>query len=183
MTQAAITDREIEVNFYNQGELVHQAKVMLDESGEALLEDLPIEIGLQPVVIVPHAGVTYQNSGKLMDKANPTQTMEIVCYEVTNDVPAWKIHLRQVMLSHAPDGLKVTEILLIDNPAERYPVIIQFFKGDDRVHVAQVDVKGDDTYEYKFRVRNVVDGKVTNIFEGDYTVKIFKVVESTLNTI
>lgn len=71
----------------------------------------------------------------------------------------------------------------IDNPAQGYPVIIQFFNeenGDDPIHVAQVEVKGDDTYEYKFRVRNVdlKTGKATNIFEGDYTVKIFKVVNS-----
>ena len=63
---------------------------------------------------------------------------------------------------------------------ERYPVIIQFFKGEEPVHVAQVNVKGDGSYEYKFRVRNTDDdtGKVTNIFEGQYTVKIFKVIHS-----
>lgn len=71
----------------------------------------------------------------------------------------------------------------IADPVERYPVIIQFFKGEDPVHFAQVDVKGDDTYEYKFRVRNVDGDKVINIFEGDYTVKIFKVVHSNLDTI
>jgi len=71
----------------------------------------------------------------------------------------------------------------INDSAQGYPVIIQFFNeenGDEPVHVAQVDVKGDDTYEYKFRVRSVdlETGDVTNIFEGDYTVKIFKVVNS-----
>jgi hypothetical protein len=29
---------------------------------------------------------------------------------------------------------------------ERYPVIIQFFKGEEPVHVAQVKVKGDGSY-------------------------------------
>ena len=67
---------------------------------------------------------------------------------------------------------------------ERYPVIIQFFKGEDAVHFAQVDVKGDGSYEYKFRVRNIDSqtGQVINIFEGQYTVKIFKVIHSQ-NTI
>ena len=27
--------------------------------------------------------------------------------------------------------------------AERYPVIIQFYKGDEQVHIAQIDTKGD----------------------------------------
>ena len=63
---------------------------------------------------------------------------------------------------------------------ERYPVIIQFFKGEEPVHVAQVNVKGDGSYEYKFRVRNTDNGtgEVTNIFEGQYMVKIFKVIHS-----
>ena len=62
--------------------------------------------------------------------------------------------------------------------AERYPVIIQIFKGDDPVHFAQVNVKGDGSFEYKFRVRNVnLDtGEATNIFEGEYTVNIFRVI-------
>ncbi|MDF2421588.1 MAG: hypothetical protein OPY06_01085 [Nitrosopumilus sp.] len=61
---------------------------------------------------------------------------------------------------------------------ERYPIIIQFYKGKDPVHFAQVDAKGDGSYEYKFRVRNVdlETGEAINIFEGDYTVKIYKVI-------
>ena len=61
---------------------------------------------------------------------------------------------------------------------ERYPVIIQFYKGEDPVHVAQVDVKGDGSYEYKFRVRSMDNntGEVIDIFEGQYVVKIFKVI-------
>ena len=68
---------------------------------------------------------------------------------------------------------------------ERYPVIIQFFKGEDPVHIAQVDVKGDGSYEYKFRVRNVdhITGEITNIFEGQYTVKIFKVIHNSDDTL
>jgi len=64
---------------------------------------------------------------------------------------------------------------------ERYPVIIQFYKGEDPVHVAQVDVKGDGSYEYKFRVRSLDSstGEVVNVFEGDYTVKIFRVIPNT----
>ena len=64
---------------------------------------------------------------------------------------------------------------------ERYPVIIQFYKGEDPVHFTQVDVKGDGSYEYKFRVTSIdtSTGKVVNIFEGDYTVKIFRVIPNT----
>ena len=46
-----------------------------------------------------------------------------------------------------------------------------------------MDVKGDGSYEYKFRVRAVDDGKVTNIFEGDYEVRIFKVINTPQNNL
>lgn len=64
---------------------------------------------------------------------------------------------------------------------ERYPVIIQFYKGEDPVHFSQVDVKGDGSYEYKFRVRSLdtATGEAVNVFEGDYTVKIFRVISNT----
>lgn len=64
----------------------------------------------------------------------------------------------------------------VANHVEGYPVIIQIFKGEDPIHFAQTGVSEDGAYEYKFRVRDSVNGKITNIFEGDYTVKIFKVV-------
>jgi hypothetical protein len=65
--------------------------------------------------------------------------------------------------------------------SERYPVIIQFYKGGEAVHIAQIDTKGDGSYEYKFRVRNVdtQTGQFTDIFQGEYTVKIFKVIPNT----
>lgn len=64
----------------------------------------------------------------------------------------------------------------IANPVEGHPVIIQIFKNGEAVHFAQTNVNDDGSYEYKFRVRDVTNDKVTKIFEGDYTVKIFKVV-------
>ncbi len=65
--------------------------------------------------------------------------------------------------------------------AERYPIIIQFYREGDPVHFAQVDAKGDGSYEYKFRVRSLDSdsGKFVNVFEGDYTVKIYKVIQNT----
>ena len=49
-------------------------------------------------------------------------------------------------------------------------------EAGEAFHFAQTEVEEDGSYEYKFRVRNVNDGQVINIFEGDYFVKIFKVV-------
>ena len=62
-----------------------------------------------------------------------------------------------------------------------YPVIIQFYKGGEPVHVAQVDTRGDGSYEYRFRVMNtdLATGESVKVFEGDYLVKIHKVIPNT----
>ncbi|HSG74307.1 MAG TPA: hypothetical protein VLA01_03825 [Nitrosopumilaceae archaeon] len=68
----------------------------------------------------------------------------------------------------------------IANHVSNYPVIIQIYNDDgDATHFAQTDVEEDGSYEYRFRVRNVDNGEVINIFEGNYSVKIFKVVYLT----
>ena len=64
----------------------------------------------------------------------------------------------------------------ITNPVDGYPVIIQIFKENDAVHFAQTDVSPNGNYEYKFRVLNIENGISTKLFDGDYSVKIFKVV-------
>ena len=73
----------------------------------------------------------------------------------------------------------------IANAVLDYPVVIQIFDDDDllsngnnvgAVHFAQTKINDDGTYEYKFRVAGIDDGELVNIFKGDYTVKVFKVV-------
>ena len=72
---------------------------------------------------------------------------------------------------------------VVNDPAETHPVIIQFHKDGDLVHVAQVELDADGTYEYKFRVRDMVDGSPVNIYQGAYTVKIFKVIYNDLGLV
>ena len=64
----------------------------------------------------------------------------------------------------------------IANHVEGYPVIIQIFQDDQAVHFAQTNVEKNGNYEYKFRVLNSDNGNVGKIFDGTYSVKIFKVV-------
>ena len=73
----------------------------------------------------------------------------------------------------------------VQNAAPGYPVVIQIYKtGSDKpVYVAQTPVKSDGSYEQYFRVSSVDNGKMIHIFEGDYTVNIFKaVVKDTAGT-
>ena len=64
----------------------------------------------------------------------------------------------------------------IENHVEGYPVIIQIFKDNHAVHFAQTNVEKNGDYEYKFRVLNSENENTKKIFDGNYSVKIFKVV-------
>jgi hypothetical protein len=71
----------------------------------------------------------------------------------------------------------------VQNAAPGYPVDIEIYKNGKPVYFAQTNVTYDGSYEKYFRVANTVNGHVYNIFEGDYTVEIFKyVVNSTSGT-
>ena len=60
-----------------------------------------------------------------------------------------------------------------------YPVVVQIYQNGKPVYFAQVDVKSDGSYEQYFRIKSVDGDKVINVFEGDYTVDIFKTVYAT----
>jgi len=72
---------------------------------------------------------------------------------------------------------------VVVNPVDGYPVIVQMYKDGEPIHFAQTDVADDGTYEYKFRVRNVDGDQVVNVFQGNFEVKISKVVYLNLDTI
>ena len=65
----------------------------------------------------------------------------------------------------------------IVNHVSDYPVIIQIYDSEgEAVHFAQANVEDDGSYEYRFRVLSINDDQVVKIFDGDYSVKIFKVI-------
>ena len=71
----------------------------------------------------------------------------------------------------------------VQNAAPGYPVVIQIYQGTKPIYVAQTPVKSDGSYEQYFRVTSADGNNVIHIFEGDYTVNIFKaVVKSTPGT-
>jgi hypothetical protein len=115
----AIQHADVEIDLLHRGVAIKNLTAKLDEFGVVVLDDLPVAMGVQPLVRVHYAGVTFQQIGTLMDSANPTPKIEVHCYEVTHDRPDWSIHMRHVMVTHADDGARVTEIVIINNPAKR----------------------------------------------------------------
>lgn len=74
--------------------------------------------------------------------------------------------------------------VVADKPSDYvdgHAIVIQFYQDGELVHTAQINPFDDGSYEYKFRVRNLdtVTGEYVNLFSGDYSVHIFKVVPNT----
>ena len=86
---------------------------------------------------------------------------------------------KSTILFHAPETNELPWGFVegnVINPVEGYPIIIQIFQNNDAIHFAQTTIGKNGDYEYKFRVLNSDNGIITKIFEGDYSVTIFKVV-------
>ena len=109
---------EAEVELVHRGMTLNTIKIKLDEHGVAMVEDLPVSMGVQPIVRVQYDNLTYQVAGGWMDATHPQQKLEVTCYESTENPPPWHVLMRHVMLSPAPEGVQVTEVLVIENPQE-----------------------------------------------------------------
>ena len=121
-----------------------------------------------------HSAFAHPHVGQLLinDHTHESQT-EITSLNGMIGLEKSTIHFHSPENNSLPWGFVEGKIA---NHVEGYPVIIQIFKGTDAVHFAQTDVNANGSYEYQFRVLNSDNGMTSKIFDGDYSVKIFKVV-------
>ncbi len=104
----------------------------------------------------------------------------------TNLVPESDVVMQKsVITMHIPPNPKLPFGCVwgtVQNPAPGYPVDIEIYKNNKPVYFAQANVTSDGSYEKYFRVANTINGHENNIFEGDYTVEIFKYVVKPLSS-
>jgi hypothetical protein len=108
-----------EVHLFHDNRPFRQLKVLLDEHGAAVLEDLPIVMGVVPLVRVEYKGLTYQEAGPQMDASNRESSIDVKVYDTTEQMPAWRIPMRHVIATPSPSGVAVTELVVIDNPSDK----------------------------------------------------------------
>jgi len=115
----AVGGEEVEVTLFHRDSPVKQIKTTVGEQGLVMLTDLPVAIGIRPLVRVKHAGVVYQDTGPVMDATNSRASMDVTVYEVTDEQPAWKVLMRHVAAAQSPAGIDVAETLVVENPADQ----------------------------------------------------------------
>ncbi|MCA9310555.1 MAG: hypothetical protein KDA21_05065 [Phycisphaerales bacterium] len=115
----AIGAAPIEVQLFHRNQAIERFETHLDEHGVALLEGLPVGIGITPVVKINHAGVFYQEVGPAMDASNRDASMNIVVYETTDTPPDWHIVMRHVIVEPRPEGAMVSDMIVVESGADR----------------------------------------------------------------
>ena len=117
----------------------------------------------------PHPGTTL-----VEEQHNHDAQTEIMPLDATTGLEKTTVFFHASSSNSLPWGFVEGKVT---NPVQGHPVIIQIFKDGEAVHFAQTSVDENDQYQYKFRVLNSdSEGQSTKIFDGDYLVKIFKVV-------
>ena len=91
----------------------------LDDKGQAVLEDLPVAGGVQPVVTIKHGGVDYWEGGPTMHAGPPDHRVNIVVYESTEEPPPYVIRTRQILARRTEEGLYVKELMVIDTKSDK----------------------------------------------------------------
>ncbi|MCA9285951.1 MAG: hypothetical protein KDA22_12080 [Phycisphaerales bacterium] len=131
----------LDIELYHRGQLIDTISTATDEHGVVLAENLPVGIGIQPIVRTRYGDLTYQVEGGVMDAAHRHQQIDLVCYEPTDQAPDWRVKMRHVIVDQIPIGLRVTEVMVIENPAERTWIGAAGF-GPKRVTTAFLLPKG-----------------------------------------
>ncbi|MEI7837730.1 MAG: hypothetical protein WCK05_15125 [Planctomycetota bacterium] len=73
----------------------------------------------RPFVTVTHAGFRYQARGEPIGADSPDPVIKVTVHETTTVPPLWTIMARHVVIIPVPEGLGVTEKLVVVNPTDR----------------------------------------------------------------
>ncbi len=110
---------DFELHLFHRNQSIHQIDAKFDERGEAVVGDLPVGIGITPVIRIKYAGVVYQEVGPAMSEASRDASMNVTVYETTDVKPDWSITMRHVMAEPMGDAVAVSENVVVTNPADR----------------------------------------------------------------
>lgn len=109
----------ISVQLMHRGQPIRQVNALLDENGMVMVTDVPVAIGVRPLVQIGFAGVTYQEFGPEMTAENPNASIDITVYDVTETEPTWRVAMRQAIASPGAQSVVVSETVVVENMGDR----------------------------------------------------------------
>ena len=116
----AIGADPVGVEYFNsQGQVIARSDTRLSDKGEVTIKDISLIFPVQPLITITHGAVEYKTPANIMDARRRDQTVEMNVFESTDQEPAWQVRMRHVIVTPAPEGLGVTEMVSVFNPADR----------------------------------------------------------------
>lgn len=114
-----VADVDVEVVLYHNDHPIRTLNPHLDENGVVVLDDLPVVLGVRPVVRIQHAGVSYLEVGPMMDADHREAVVTVTVYETTDHAPQWRVAMRHIMAEPTPQGTHVSETVVVSHPGDR----------------------------------------------------------------
>lgn len=116
---AVLTGAPLVIELMHRGAVLKRVDLTLDASGLAMVEDIELTHTVQPVVSMHHGGAEFRMVGPPMSPKRPDQVIQFTAYESTDAEPDWHVSVRHVTVQPARTGVKVTEMLVVQNPSDR----------------------------------------------------------------
>ena len=118
---AAITNTPIVVELYHQGVVLKKWDTTLDAAGLATISDINVVVPCQPMITLTYKGLLQQAVGPVIAPDAPDAKFDMKVFEGTDERPAFKVSMRHVIVRWAENGagVLVTEMLSVENPAEK----------------------------------------------------------------
>ncbi len=110
---------EVEITLFHREIAVKQITGVLDGDGVLLVGDIPVSIGIVPLVRIRHAGVQYQDAAPEMSAENASAKVDITVYEVTDAAPTWNVVMRHMMVEKRDAGYVVSDMVVVDNLGDK----------------------------------------------------------------
>jgi hypothetical protein len=115
----AIGAEPVNVEVYVDGEVTGKLDTKLQDDGTVKVQGVPVGPGVQAIVKVTHAGVEFQAIAQADDASQKDQQVTIPVFESTDQVPAWTVQMRHVIVEPFGDAVNVVEMLAIQNPTDK----------------------------------------------------------------
>jgi hypothetical protein len=115
----AIGELPVVVELLMGDQVVDKKQLKLGSDGTLRLDSIPLSMNVTPVVKVTYNGVEFSGQGGVMDASRAEQQVQVPVFETTETAPAWAIKMQHVMLEPTVDGVRVIEMLAVENPTDR----------------------------------------------------------------
>jgi hypothetical protein len=98
---------------------IDKKELKLAADGTLRLDNIPLSMNITPIVKVTYNGVEFTGHGGVMDASRAEQQIQVPVFETTEAAPAWTVKMQHVMLEPTVDGVRVMEMLAVENPTDR----------------------------------------------------------------